>query len=270
MSCDPEPARLARPGGGWVAYRASPGVGPGVVFLGGFASDMEGTKALALEGHCRARGAPFLRFDYRGHGRSSGRFEEGTIGEWAGDAVAVIDEGTAGPLVLVGSSMGGWIMTLVALARPERVRGLVGVASAPDFTEELLLPRLGEAGRRALAETGEVEVPNPYGEVPTRLRPAFFADAARHRVLPGPLPIACPARLLHGLADREVPWGQSVRLAEALGGETTVTLIKGGDHRLSEPPHLARIFGAVDELRGLVAEASPAGLGWPADTGGCP
>lgn len=268
MSCDP--AWLTLPEGEWLAFRASPGTGPGVVFCGGFTSDMEGTKACALEDHCRDRGAAFVRFDYRGHGRSSGRFEDGTIGGWTADALAVIDRCTAGPLVLVGSSMGGWIMTLAALARPSRVAGLVGIAAAPDFTADLLVPRLGEAGRRALATGGGVVVPNPYGDAPTRLGATFFADAERHRVLPGPLPLTCPARLLHGLADQEVPWQQSVRLAEALGGETTVTLVKGGDHRLSDPPHLARLFGAVDELRRLVDKAPPGGHPRPATEGGRP
>lgn len=249
MSCEP-PAFLALPGGGRLAYRVTPGAEPAVVFLGGFTSDMNGTKALALEAHCRARGAAFVRFDYQGHGASGGRFEEGTIGGWAADAVAVLDAAVPGRAVLVGSSMGGWLMVLVALARPDRVAGLVGVAAAPDFVDDLLLPRLGEAGRRELARAGVVGVPNPYGDAPTPIGQAFVADAARRRVLGAPIALACPVRLLHGLADAEVPWTQSVRLAEGLAGpDVLVTLVKGGDHRLSEPADLARLCRTVDEVR---------------------
>lgn len=243
------PARLALPDGAELAYRTTPGAAPTVVFLGGFTSDMTGTKACALEAHCREQGRAFVRFDYQGHGESSGRFEEGTVGRWAADAVAVLDRLVAGPAVLVGSSLGGWLMVLAALARPARVCGLVGVAAAPDFTEDLIGPRVDGEARASLAERGWVEIPNPYGAEPTRVTARLLEEARAHLVLRGPIPLRCPVRLLHGLADADVPWRQSLRLAGALeADDVTLTLVKGGGHRLSEPEDLARLFAAVDEL----------------------
>ncbi|GAB4261249.1 MAG: alpha/beta hydrolase [Deferrisomatales bacterium] len=250
MSSEPF-RRLALPDGTELAYWAVEGRGPGVVFLGGFGSDMTGEKARALEAHCRARGRAFVRFDYFGHGASGGAFREGTVGRWAADAVAVLDALTRGPQVLVGSSLGGWLMVLAARARPERVEGLVGVAAAPDFSEDLLWARLDGASRERLERAGVLLVPNPYGEEPTVVTRALIEDGRRHLVLRGPIPIRCPVRLLHGLADPDVPWETSVRLARALASEdVTVTLVKGGGHRLSEPEDLTRLCAAVEELCG--------------------
>ena len=241
--------RLRLPDGSTLAYRKSAGGSPTVVWLGGFTSDMTGTKASALEVHCRERGFGYVRFDYQGHGASSGRFEEGTVGRWASDAVAVLDRLTEGPVVLVGSSMGGWLMVLAARARPDRVAGLVGIASAPDFTEELLWPRLGEAGQRELMERGEVPIPNPYGPEPTPVTRRLIEEGREHLVLGGPVPLACPVRLLHGLEDADVPWQTSVRLAEALESrDVVVGLLKGVGHQCSDPESLSRIFRAVDEV----------------------
>jgi pimeloyl-ACP methyl ester carboxylesterase len=252
---DGPPALLELPHGGRLAYRriaAPPGASarPGIVFLGGFASDMGGTKATALAAHCRARGLALLRFDYRGHGASSGRFADGTIGAWCEDALAALDGLTQGPQILVGSSMGGWIMLLLAIARPERVAGLVGIASAPDFTERLVRPVLTPAQAALLAERGRIEVPSEYGP-PLVITAALLEEGRRHGLLDRPLPFGAPVRLLHGLADRDVPWTLSQAILERLDGDDVVlTLIKDGDHRLSRPQDLARLLAAVDELAG--------------------
>jgi len=242
---------LERPDGARIAYRHTPGAGPTVVFLCGYASDMSGSKALHLERCCRERGQAFLRLDYRGHGESSGRFEEGTIGAWAEDARSVIEACTEGPLLLVGSSMGGWIMLLVALAMPERVAGLVGVAAAPDFTEELVWEALDEAARAELLRAGRLLVPSEYDEEPCPFTLALIEEARSHLLLRAPIPLACPVRLLQGLADPDVPWETALRLAERLAAEDVrVTLVKGAGHRLSEPEHLELLDEAVRELSG--------------------
>jgi len=162
---------LARPDGATIAYRRLPGTAPGIVFLGGFRSDMTGTKALFLGEYCRHSGRGYVRFDYFGHGASSGDIAEGVVGRWRDDAVAVIDSLTEGPQILVGSSMGGWIMLLAALARPERVAALVGIAAAPDFTEELLWPRLNPEQRRAIEEQGALTLPSGYDPAGLSLYP---------------------------------------------------------------------------------------------------
>ncbi len=240
---------LDRPDRPRLAYRFLAGREPTVVFLGGFTSDMNGTKATALAAHCRSRGRAFLRFDYSGHGASEGQFEEGTVGRWAADAVDLIDRVTRGPLVLVGSSMGGWIMCLVARARPGRVRGLVGVAAAPDFTEELAASRFSPEQRERLDAEGRIEVPNPYGDAPTVITRELLEDGRRHRVLAGPLPFDGPVRLLHGMADEQVPWALSARLAGILTSpDVELTLVKSGDHRLSDARGLKLLLRAVDEV----------------------
>lgn len=245
-----------------IAYHRRPGkrdlVGgdlPGVVFLGGFMSDMAGTKALALDRFCAAEGRAYLRFDYRGHGQSSGRFEDGTIGKWVADAIAVLDHLTEGPQILVGSSMGGWLMQLVALARPLRIGGLVGIAAATDFTEELIWREMPEAARARLMAEGRVAVPSDYAAAGYVITRDLIEDGRRHLLFPqAPIPIACPVRLLHGTADTDVPWQLSTRLAEALAAtDVAVTLIKGGDHRLSSPADLARLEAAVTEITALAS-----------------
>jgi pimeloyl-ACP methyl ester carboxylesterase len=244
-----DPEILARPDGATIAYRRLPGKSPGIVFLAGLRSDMAGTKALFLEGFCRSRGHGLVRFDYFGHGRSSGDFAAGTIGRWAADAVAVIDSLTDGPQILVGSSMGGWIMLLAALARPARVAALVGVAAAPDFTEELLWPRLAPAQRREIDERGAVVLPSDYDPAGYLYTKALIDDGRRHLLLGAPIALRMPVRLLHGLRDEAVPWQSSLRLAERLQSRDVVlTLVKDGDHRLSTPPDLARIAQTIDAL----------------------
>jgi pimeloyl-ACP methyl ester carboxylesterase len=231
-----------------LAYVVLPGASPAVVFLGGYASDMTGTKARYLEGWCRARGQAFVRFDYQGHGQSSGVLVDGTIGGWRDDALTVLRECTQGPLVLVGSSMGAWIMLLAALAMPERIRALVGVASAPDFTEDLLWAQLAADERARLQRDGVLHFPSSYGE-PLPFTWRLVEDGRRHLVLRAPIPLSCPVRLLHGTDDLDVPWETSRRLAEALrGSDVTLTLVKGGAHRLSEPRELALLGAAVASL----------------------
>jgi pimeloyl-ACP methyl ester carboxylesterase len=219
-----------------------------VVFLGGYASDMTGIKARYLEGWCRGRGQAFLRFDYQGHGLSSGRLVDGTIGAWRDDALAVLGECVAGPALLVGSSMGAWVMVLTALAAPERVRALVGVAAAPDFTEDLLWTRLDEDQRTALRRDGVIHRPSSYGG-PLPFTWRLVEDGRRHLVLRAPLDLPGPVRLLHGTRDGEVPWETSWRLADAIRGrDVALTLVKDGEHRLSEPHELSLLAAAVASL----------------------
>jgi len=241
-------------GNGKLAYRSQAGGGPAVVWLGGFGSDMEGSKAQALSDWAAERGRAFLRFDYFGHGASDGAFAEGTVSRWREDALAMIDRLTQGPLVLVGSSMGGWIACLAALARPERVAGLVLIAPAADFTSALVEPQLSVDARRDLAETGVWLRPSDYGD-PQPVSRALLDDGARWTILPGPVPIEVPVRILQGKEDPDVPWTLALALSQALSGTDQVfSLIADGDHRLSRPRDLARIIGAVQEL-GAYGEA---------------
>jgi pimeloyl-ACP methyl ester carboxylesterase len=243
------PGILARGDGATIAYHASAGRTPGVVFLTGFKSDMTGTKALALEESCRRRGQAFVRFDYFGHGASSGAFTDGTIGRWADDAVAVLDRLAVGPQVLVGSSMGGWIMLLAALRRPERIAGLIGIAAAPDFTEDLVPAELTAEQKAALARDGVVHLSSPYSPEPTPLTARLIEDGRNHLVLRRRIPLLCPVRLLHGMKDPDVPWQTSLRLAQMLeSADVETTLVKEGDHRLSEPADLERLTATVTAL----------------------
>ena len=251
------PQRLTAPDGTLMAYHAVPGTSPGIVFLGGFRSDMTGTKATALETHCRATGRAFLRFDYFGHGQSGGALAEGTISRWKDDVLLVLDHLMPGPVVLVGSSLGGWLMTLTAISRPAQVKGLVGIAVAPDFTEDLVLPGLSAAQKQELDTTGIVQLPSAYDPVPTPITRQLVQDARQNLVLRAPIPFRGPVRLLHGLADHEVPWSSSQALLDRMeSGDIALTLSKGGDHRLSTPADLQRLFQAVEEVCAAIA-ASP-------------
>lgn len=234
--------------GATIAYRRSEGSTPGVIFMGGFKSDMTGTKAVALESFCRGRGTAFVRFDYQGHGASSGRFEEGSIGQWSRDALAVFDRLTEGPQIVVGSSMGGWMMLLTALARPERVAGLIGIAAAPDFTEDLIWSTLDETDRATLMETGVLLKPSDYGD-PYAYTRLLVEDGRDHLLLRGTIPLTCPVRLLHGMRDADVPWRTSQRIAERLAGDDVrITLVKDGDHRLSRDQDIALLCRTVGEM----------------------
>ncbi len=242
-------AFLEREDGSRLAYRHSAGSGPTVVFLCGFASDMSGDKAQHLERGCRGRGQAFLRLDYQGHGESSGRFEDGTIGQWMDDAHDVIAALTEGPLVLVGSSMGGWVMIDAALRFGARVVGLVGVAAAPDFTEELVWNALDAGARERLRDHGRLLVPSEYDEEPCLFTLRLIEEARDHLYLGSPIAIDCPVHLLQGLADADVPWQTAVRLAERLTStDVRVTLVKGAGHRFSEPVQLQLLDAAVRAL----------------------
>lgn len=239
---------LERPDGAKLAWRAVAGAGPAVVWLGGFRSDMAGTKAQALADWAQARGRAYVRFDYFGHGESGGDFAHGTITRWRDDALAVLEALVEGPAVLVGSSMGGWISCLVAGAAPERVAAMVLIAPAPDFTEKLMAPEMTAADRAEMATTGVWLRPSEYGE-PYPITRELLEDGARWSILPGPVNIDAPVRILQGGADPDVPWRHALELAQAIRGENVVfILIKDGDHRLSRPQDLARLTAALDEL----------------------
>jgi len=231
-----------------LAYALIPGATPTAVFLPGFMSDMTGEKALAVEAFCRARGQACLRLDYSGHGASGGRFEDGTIGRWTADALFLIDQLTEGPILLIGSSMGGWIALHVALARPGRVAGLIGIAAAPDFTERLMWEAMAPPERAALLRDGFLRVPSAYGgdQIITR---ALIEDGRARVLLGGPIDIACPVRLLHGMEDADVPWETALALSAALvARDVRVSLIKDAGHRLSRPQDIALLCASLEEL----------------------
>lgn len=235
--------------GSALAYRHLPGVTPGILFCSGFNSDMQGNKALALDAWCREQGRQFTRFDYFGHGQSAGRVEDGCIGRWRDDALAILDQVTSGPQLVVGSSMGGWIMLLVALARPERLCGLVGLAAAPDFTRQLA-ENLSPEQQRQLADTGYADLPNCYDDgEPYRIGNHMLEEGAAHLLLKAEIPLNLPVRLIHGQRDEDVPWQLALTLAEKLSGsDVEIQLVKDGDHRLSEPADLQRLRVTVKEL----------------------
>ncbi len=231
-----------------LAYHLTQGQGPCVVFLGGLKSDMEGTKALHLEAWARAQGRAFLRFDYSGHGQSSGVYEEGCIGDWHADTIAVVDALTDGPIVPVGSSMGGWQALLLARARPGRIKGMVTIAAAPDFTEDGWWESFSDAERQALEATGRVERPSDYME-PYVITRRMIEDGRRHLVLRSPLPMPFPVRCLQGTADTAVSTATALRLLEhADCPDMRLTLVKDADHRFSDGPCLGLIEAAVEEV----------------------
>ena len=237
---------LSTPEGRQIAYDRLQGTGPGVVFLGGFRSDKEGTKALALEDWAKTNGRAFLRFDYSGHGSSSGDFLDGAIGDWFEDARAAILGLTEGPQVLVGSSMGGWISLLMAREHPENVAGLVTVAAAPDFTEDGMWGGFSEDQRRALIEEGQVALPSDYSEEPYIITRRLIEEGRGRLVLRSPLLLPMPVRMLQGTADTDVPIDVALRLLDhAEGGDIRLTLVKGADHRFSTPECLKLIEASV-------------------------
>jgi pimeloyl-ACP methyl ester carboxylesterase len=238
---------LDRRGDEKIAWRRVQGVGPTVIWLGGFKSDMVGTKAQALADWAIAKGRSYIRFDYLGHGESSGEFTAGTISRWREDALAVVDELAVGPLILVGSSMGGWLSCLLAAVRKSRVQAMVLMAPAADFTEKLMAPEMTTEDRAAMAQSGIWMRPSDYGD-PYPITQALLEDGARWSVVPGPVAVDCPVHVLQGGADPDVPWRHALALAEAFTGQDVVfTLIKDGDHRLSRPQDIARMIAAVEE-----------------------
>ncbi len=243
------PAFFKAPHGTKIGYFRTIGEAPTVIFMGGLMSDMSGTKALFLENWCREKGQAFLRFDYAGHGASSGSFEEGTIGSWHRDTLAAIDHLTEGPLVLVGSSMGGWQVLLAALARKDRVVGLVGLAPAPDFTERILWANLEETHIREMMENGKVLIPSEYGDEPYIFTKGLIEDGRQHLLLDDPIDLDIPVRLIHGTADNDVPYQISLDIiAQLEAKEAELVLIKGANHKLSSPEDLAHLTNALESI----------------------
>ena len=227
-----------------LAYRHRAGRGPTILFLPGYASDMEGTKAVALDAWAEREGRAMLRFDYAGCGASDGAFEAQTLATWRGDVLAMIDEVIEGPVLLVGSSMGGWLMLLAALARPDRVAGLVGIAAAPDFT----FWGFSQDQKMEILREGRIEEPSPYGDPVVTTR-AFWESGEALRLLHGPIAIDCPVRLLHGQADADVPWQYSLELMKLLrSADVQTAFVKDGDHRLSRGRDVALLIATVNGL----------------------
>lgn len=245
-----ERGRFDRSDGVELAWMKASGRGPVVVFFPGFQSDMRGEKATHLAAFCAGRGRAFLRFDYSGHGESGGAFRDGSIGRWLEDALAVIDRESKEELVLVGSSMGGWIALLAAIRRPERVAGLIGIAAAPDFTETLMWQAMTETEQSRLIADGSLAVESGY-DPPLVITRQLIEDGRRHLLLGAEIPISCPVRLLHGQRDRDVPWETALRTAERIAGsDVRVTLVKDGEHRLSRPQDLTLLRTTLADLLG--------------------
>ena len=242
-----EPSFFVTPEGRRLAYHLTDGHGPAIVFLGGFKSDMGGTKAVHLEAWAKAEGRAFLRFDYSGHGESSEAFTGGCIGDWFADAVAAIGL-IAGPVVLVGSSMGGWISLLVTRAMPDRIAGMVTIAAAPDFTEDSMWAGFDADQKAELADKGQVALPSDYGE-PYIITQKLIADGRDNLVLRDQLPLPFPVRFLQGTADEDVKTSVALKLLDhATGPDMRLTLVDGADHRFSDGPCLNLITRAVSEV----------------------
>ncbi|TCT05230.1 alpha/beta hydrolase [Aquabacter spiritensis] len=241
-----------------IAVRAIPGQRPGVVWLGGFKSDMAGSKAEALAHWATRRGQAFVRFDYSGHGESGGRFEDGTISAWLEDACAVFDRATEGPQILVGSSMGGWIALLLARALAQRasaqgaaprIAGMVLIAPAPDFTETLMWARFAPEVQDQITATGRYARPSDYSAEPYVITRALIEDGRRHLLLGTPFAVGCPVRILQGARDTDVPWQHAMKLVSCLAEDDVVfSLVKDGDHRLSRPEDLDRLIATLEGL----------------------
>ncbi|HOB12920.1 MAG TPA: alpha/beta hydrolase [Novosphingobium sp.] len=233
------------PDGRRIAFRHTPGSGPALVFLPGYMSDMAGGKAGAVFEWATAQGRECLLLDYSGCGESDGHFAEGTLSGWRDEVLTMIAAQCRGPVVLIGSSMGGWLMLLAALAKPERIAALVGIATAPDFTE--WSRNADDKARLAAGET--VFDANPYGPEPTPMHPAFWGDGQANLLLDGKIALDCPVRLIHGQQDPDVPWQLSLQLAEALrSADVQVTLVKDGDHRLSRDADIALLLRTIAAL----------------------
>ncbi len=246
-----DPRNLETPQGRRIAYHLTEGEGPCVAFLGGFKSDMDGTKAVHLEEWARKRGRAFLRFDYSGHGQSSEAFEDGCIGDWTDDAVAAVSNLSGGRVLLVGSSMGGWIgLNLTTkLSEDVRIEGFVGIAAAPDFTEDSMWAGFSEKQRRTLLQNGRLTLPSDYSDEPYVITSRLIEDGRDNLVLRKPLPLPFPVRLLHGTADADVEISVAMRLlSHAEGDDIRLTLVKDADHRFSTQECLSLIEASVEEV----------------------
>lgn len=251
---------LFHPDGHRIAYAHSAGSTPGVVFLHGYRSDMQGGKALALEAHCKAKGVQFTRLDCRGHGQSGGDFLQATVSDWLSDILFVLDEVTSGPQILVGSSMGGHLMLLAALARRERVYGLVGIAAAPDFTEKLMWQQGGHERQEVLQRDGVVYLPSDYSDEPYAITMKLIEDGRKHLLLGAPIALNLPVVLLHGMRDEDVPYSFSLRLAEQLESQQVeVMLRKEADHRFSREEDVALLCEMVDSVLVIASDLKERG-----------
>jgi pimeloyl-ACP methyl ester carboxylesterase len=245
-----------------IAVRKRAGKVPGLIWLGGFKSDMKGTKAAALDEHAARSGRACIRFDYSGHGESEGRFEAGTITSWLEDALAVYKAHARGPQIVIGSSMGGWMTLLLARAlannsaHDAKLAGLVLIAPAPDFTEELMWKKFSEDVRNEIETTGKWERPSQYGDGPYAITKNLIEDGRKHLLLGKPIQVKCPVRILQGVLDPDVPWQHAMKLVSCLAqDDVTMTLVKDGDHRLSRPEDIERLIKTVEEL---ASEVNPA------------
>jgi pimeloyl-ACP methyl ester carboxylesterase len=250
--------RLERPDGHTIAYlsRAAKTKGPNVLWLSGFKSEMAGTKASALDDWAARTGRGYTRFDYFGHGASSGDFRQGTISRWREDALAVIDQLTEGPQLLVGSSMGAWVALLAVLARPSRVAGMVLIAPAADFTEALLWPRLSGDARRQIEVEGVWLRPSAYDPDPYPITRGLIEDGRKHLLLGAPIALNMPIHILQGMDDPDVPWTHALKLVERLqSSDVTLELVKSGDHRLSTPPEIARLKARIEQMLAKISGA---------------
>lgn len=240
-----------------IAIRAREGNTPGLFWLGGFKSDMKGTKAVALDAHAAQTGRACIRFDYSGHGESGGRFEDATISQWLEESLAVFGNRAKGPQIVIGSSMGGWMALLLAralakdpsLAKDAKLAGLVLIAPAPDFTEELMWKQFSDEIRNQIETTGQWERPSVYGDPPYAITKKLIEDGRKHLLLGQPIEVKCPVRILQGVLDPDVPWQHAMRLVSCLAqDDVAMTLVKDGDHRLSRPEDIQRLLKTVDEL----------------------
>ncbi len=243
------PQYLITPSGREIAYHQSPGASPGIMFLGGFKSDMTGTKAQYLDQWARNRKQAFIRFDYSGHGQSSESFSDGSIGDWLEDAQQILLQVAQGPQIIVGSSMGGWLSLLLAKNNPKTTKGLVTIACATDFTEKLLLPALSKQQLETISQVGQIELSSNYQQSSQPITLKLLVEGRNHLLLNDPIPIQCPVRMLHGLADDDVPWNLSLETLNKIDtNQVTLELIKGGDHRLSSSSDLKRIEATLEAL----------------------
>lgn len=232
-----------------IAYKQLTGKTPGIIFCCGFMSEMRSTKAMFVEDFCREHGYNLLKFDYRGHGQSSGDPAKCSINTWLTDSLTLIDQLTEGPQIVIGSSMGAWISTLIAQARPEKIKGLLTIAAAPDFTEDLIWEKLSSEQKSVLLNNEVLYAPSQYSDKPYAISKQLIEDSRQHLVLKNPIAINCPVRLLHGLADIDVPWQKSLRLSEQLQSkDVQLTLIKDGDHRLVRKQDLYLLEAKILEL----------------------
>ena len=238
-----------------LAYCHHTGRSPGILFLGGFRSDMTGIKAMALDQYCRDKGIGFTRFDYMGHGQSSGDFFDGRIGLWLDNARRILAHVATGPQILVGSSMGGWLSLLLARQYPEKIVGLIGVAAAPDFTEQLIWDALSKTQKAQVEQQGFIERQSEYEETPHKISMGFIIEARQHLLLDTPISCHFPVHLLHGQKDVSVPWSVALRLLEHIEGhDARLTLVKGGDHRLSAPGDIQLILETVEAMYQKITE----------------